>query len=104
VDEWFADDLSSVKWISNERPQRPAACGHRATATSGRVGVAAGCVSREQRGAAGAAQQEQLIRRDTPQPAAAWRCEPQWDVAAISQRYVAAWCTSSAVSERIAQR
>jgi hypothetical protein len=44
------------------------------------------------------------LRRDTPQPAAAWRCEPQWDVAAISQRYVAAWCASGAVSEEIAQR
>ena len=75
-----------------------------ATATSGLVGVAAGCVSREQRGAAGAAQQEQLIRRDTPQPAAAWRCELQWDVGTISQRYVAAWCANSAVSEGIGQR
>jgi hypothetical protein len=30
--------------------------------------------------------------------------KPQWDVGAISQRYVAAWCASSAVSEGIAQR
>jgi hypothetical protein len=38
-----------------------------------------------------------------PQPVAGWRCEPQRNVAAISQRYVAAWCARGAVSERIAQ-
>jgi hypothetical protein len=38
-----------------------------ATTTSGRVGVAAGCVSRERRGAAAAAQQEEHIRRSIGQ-------------------------------------
>jgi hypothetical protein len=71
-------DLSSAKWISNERLQRPAACRHRATATSGRVGIAAGCVSREQRGAVGA-HNSNSSSAGTPQPAAAWRCEPQRD-------------------------
>jgi hypothetical protein len=39
-----------------------------------------------------------------PQPVAEWRCEPQRDVAAISQRYVAASTRQCAVAEGIAQR
>jgi hypothetical protein len=39
-----------------------------------------------------------------PQPVAEWRCEPQRDVAAISQRYVPAWTRQWAVAEGIARR